>query len=70
MSDELDLSEEVLFGMEDQDEGQKAGRSVEEPEHEDLSGTDREQTTAGTNVAPLRIASRRNDLLPSKTLLV
>lgn len=43
MSDELDLSEEVLFGMEEHDEGEKAGRSVDELEREDLSGTDREK---------------------------
>lgn len=41
MSGDLDLSEEVLFGMEEHDEREKAGRSVEELDHEDHSGTDR-----------------------------
>jgi len=48
MSGDLDLSEEVLFGMEEHDEREKAGRSVEELDHEDHSGTDRvKKTRAG-----------------------
>lgn len=62
MSDELDLSEEVLFGMEEHDEGEKAGRSVDELEREDLSGTDREkQDSRNERRTPENcVASRRS----------
>lgn len=52
MSDELDLSEEVLFGMEGHEEGEKAGRSIDELEHEDYAGTDREKKNDRRNESP------------------